>query len=314
MDDFDEFIFIYLFADLFVYLFLNFACDFRFFWESAREGWGFNWIGMKRELARVLEVKSQLHDSLSRTRASETRAEESLTTSCAATAEDFSCKRFKGTVVNGWIVYSRTRKPRINVHNQSSESENAERPTRSEEPKADGAKGVLLGELIEVVVEDDSNYDVEMPPVKEEADGNLGPPCAEESGAVEVPVLMANGIHKVEELSEMASRHLTRLALKPKAESVDVESLASPSELTLMPNSDEDSTVAVSASTPKNKLELKMSKKIALNKKPTTVKELFDTGLVDGVPVIYMGGKKVLFLIPSLCLPVVVYPCTIRQR
>lgn len=266
---------------------------------------------MKRELARVLGVKSQLDDSLRRTRASETRAEESLTTSCAETAEDFSCKRFKGTVVNGWIVYTRTRKPRINVRNQSSESENAERPRRSEEPKADGAKGVLLGELVEVLVEDDSNYDAEMPPVKEEADGNLRPPCAEESGAVEVPVLMANGIHKVEELSEMAYRHFTRLALKPKVESVDVESLASPSELTLMPNSDEDTTVAVSASTPKNKLELKMSKKIALNKKPTTVKELFDTGLVDGVPVIYMGGKKVLFLIPSLCLPSVVYPCTI---
>ncbi|CAL0316940.1 unnamed protein product [Lupinus luteus] len=31
---------------------------------------------------------------------------------------------------------------------------------------------------------------------------------------------------------------------------------------------------------------------IVVNKKPLTVKELFDTGLVDGVPVIYMGNKK----------------------
>ncbi|KAI9107238.1 hypothetical protein K1719_021847 [Acacia pycnantha] len=35
-----------------------------------------------------------------------------------------------------------------------------------------------------------------------------------------------------------------------------------------------------------------MSKKIVLSKKPMTVKELFDTGLLDGVSVVYMGGKE----------------------
>ncbi|XP_061352612.1 increased DNA methylation 1-like isoform X3 [Gastrolobium bilobum] len=43
---------------------------------------------------------------------------------------------------------------------------------------------------------------------------------------------------------------------------------------------------------PRNKLELKMSKKIVVNKKPLTIKELFDTGLLDGVSVVYMGGIK----------------------
>jgi hypothetical protein len=42
----------------------------------------------------------------------------------------------------------------------------------------------------------------------------------------------------------------------------------------------------------RNKLELKMSKKIVVNKKPTTVKELFLTGLLDGVSVVYIGGIK----------------------
>lgn len=47
---------------------------------------------------------------------------------------------------------------------------------------------------------------------------------------------------------------------------------------------------------PRNKLEMKMSKKIVVNKKPTTVKELFRTGLLDDVSVVYMGGiKKVRF-------------------
>lgn len=42
----------------------------------------------------------------------------------------------------------------------------------------------------------------------------------------------------------------------------------------------------------RNKLELKMSKKIVVNRKPMTVKELFDTGLLDGVSVVYNGGIK----------------------
>ena len=46
----------------------------------------------------------------------------------------------------------------------------------------------------------------------------------------------------------------------------------------------------------RNKLELKMSKKIVVNKRPMTVTELFHTGLLDGVSVVYMGGiKKVRF-------------------
>ncbi|XP_058738080.1 uncharacterized protein LOC131610206 isoform X2 [Vicia villosa] len=43
---------------------------------------------------------------------------------------------------------------------------------------------------------------------------------------------------------------------------------------------------------PRNKMELKMSKKIVVNKKPTTVKELLHTGLLDGISVVYVGGLK----------------------
>ncbi|KAG5072679.1 hypothetical protein JHK86_007890 [Glycine max] len=41
---------------------------------------------------------------------------------------------------------------------------------------------------------------------------------------------------------------------------------------------------------PRNKMELKMSKKIVINRKPMTAKELLDTGFLDGVSVVYMGG------------------------
>lgn len=44
--------------------------------------------------------------------------------------------------------------------------------------------------------------------------------------------------------------------------------------------------------TPKKKMELKMSKKIALTKLPATVRDLFATGLLDGLTVKYIGSNK----------------------
>ncbi|CAL9062032.1 unnamed protein product [Musa banksii] len=48
-------------------------------------------------------------------------------------------------------------------------------------------------------------------------------------------------------------------------------------------------------STPKNKMELKMSKKISLTKLPGNVRELLSTGLLEGLPVKYMtsNGKQI---------------------
>lgn len=71
-------------------------------------------------------------------------------------------------------------------------------------------------------------------------------------------------------------RRFTRSALKPKVEEIEC--------------SEDDALVE------KNNCELKMSHKIVLSKKPMTVKEVFDTGLLDGVSVVYMGGKVSFFL------------------
>ncbi|KAL0409996.1 UNVERIFIED_CONTAM: hypothetical protein Slati_3589300 [Sesamum latifolium] len=40
------------------------------------------------------------------------------------------------------------------------------------------------------------------------------------------------------------------------------------------------------------KMEMKMSKKILIKGRPTTVRELFETGLLEGYPVFYNGGKR----------------------
>ncbi|KAG8374192.1 hypothetical protein BUALT_Bualt11G0105500 [Buddleja alternifolia] len=46
------------------------------------------------------------------------------------------------------------------------------------------------------------------------------------------------------------------------------------------------------ASVETRKMEMKMSKKIVVKGRPTTVRELFETGLLEGYPVFYNGGKR----------------------
>lgn len=51
--------------------------------------------------------------------------------------------------------------------------------------------------------------------------------------------------------------------------------------------------LALLGSTKTRKMEMKMSKKILIKGRPTTVRELFETGLLEGYPVFYNGGKRV---------------------
>lgn len=50
--------------------------------------------------------------------------------------------------------------------------------------------------------------------------------------------------------------------------------------------------LALLSSTKTRKMEMKMSKKILIKGRPTTVRELFETGLLEGYPVFYNGGKR----------------------
>ncbi|KAL5546009.1 hypothetical protein UlMin_005696 [Ulmus minor] len=251
---------------------------------------------MKRELAYVLEAKSQLVESLARTRAGKASAAGAKSESHAGSSGEVSeksCKRFKGAVVNGVIVYTRGRRSKTNAGEgdkvlslKSSEGLEAKATTCKDD--------VVQSELVDVVIVDESNYSLGIPAMKKEGESKLPLSLALEGGAVDVPVLIADGCNGKNNVPQAALRRFTRSALKPKEEQLEVVTPVSASE-TLgddpVMSLDGDTTLALSASaTPK--LELKMSKKISLNKKPTTVKELFDTGLVDGVPVVYMGGKK----------------------
>ncbi|KAK6140036.1 hypothetical protein DH2020_026252 [Rehmannia glutinosa] len=54
----------------------------------------------------------------------------------------------------------------------------------------------------------------------------------------------------------------------------------------------ENSTVLGNPETRKMKMKMKMSKKTLVKGWPTTVRELFETGLLEGYPVFYHGGKR----------------------
>ncbi|BBH07730.1 Acyl-CoA N-acyltransferase with RING/FYVE/PHD-type zinc finger domain, partial [Prunus dulcis] len=248
----------------------------------------------ERELACVLEGQSQLTDSLAGTQT------ESQTSPCVRVYENLNFKRFKGAVVNGVIVYTRERRSRINGRNAFSDDAEINGLKSSDELRLDESpspQGSERGESVEFVVKDEPNCKLEMRrcsgygPYSE-----LSGPSVEEhdmeADLVEVEVKDEPSCNEGEtDLQGRPLRRFTRSALRPTFEPT-VESASGAVPVEVISNIEEDDTFGVStlASPLRNKLELKMSKKIVLDRKPTTVKELFETGMVDGVQAFGLRG------------------------
>lgn len=201
----------------------------------------------------------------------------------------------KSSVVNGHLVYTRTKKSR-HLRNGSSENGSLKRLKTSEdrEPNADlpvvgGGDDVELNN-VEKNIESEVVCHLEKPVRCTELKNEPVQFLAGEGGCNKVPAEPFNS--EAQKNVDKTVKRFTRSALKPKVECSDETRTAPEAARTENNRSVEKETAALSASTTRrNKLELKMSKKIVLSKKPTTVKELFDTGLLDGVSVVYMGGK-----------------------
>ncbi|CAK9323128.1 unnamed protein product [Citrullus colocynthis] len=244
---------------------------------------------MKRELAFALEVQSQLEGALGHTR-SETLAEaRSGSSYLDEAARSGGCKRFKGSVVNGLIVYTRGRKSQINVYSGFSENDNRKKCNSAVELEILGS--LAAGESCRT---DEVQIQTTSSACKKESDAVVENSANKEEGAEGSPVVIANAGKVEGNLPGWGIKRFTRSSLRPKVEPMEVTpiTIGSVKEEVISDVGGETSETVNSLSTPKNKLELKMSKKIALNKKPMTVRELFDTGLLEGVPVIYMGVKK----------------------
>ncbi|KAI3472018.1 hypothetical protein Pfo_028706 [Paulownia fortunei] len=100
---------------------------------------------------------------------------------------------------------------------------------------------------------------------------------------------------EIEVKEEPMARRFTRSVLKSKDEDSEMENGNSENlRDTVILEADglvsEKLTVLGSPKT--RKMEMKMSKKILIKGRPTTVRELFETGLLEGYPVFYNGGKR----------------------
>eukprot|EP00257_Ricinus_communis_P016613 XP_015574840.1 uncharacterized protein LOC8283940 isoform X2 [Ricinus communis] len=198
-----------------------------------------------------------------------------------------NCKRFK--VVNGFFVYSRLRK------NKPSSRECHDDKDRK------------CQQIIQTVSEVETvNKDPQVKDVSRELSlCNVQLPiCKIESFSEPSRVILANegGTEDTErKLAHVGTegksnklRQLTRSNFTLKVEPVEVKVNGLETiDSEMISKVDVEMIAEGSALTPpKKNLELKMSKKIALDNIPMTVKELFETGLLEGVPVVYMGGKK----------------------
>ncbi|KAJ6750179.1 hypothetical protein OIU85_000782 [Salix viminalis] len=228
--------------------------------------------------------------------------------SCVQLSDDDFNKRFKVTKVNGFIVYTRGRKTRNNKNNNNHDFEklitaedddrHIKRIKSLEESNIDVANAVnasinddnfkcrqvnnktVIGEHINC-------NNVKKGIFKEESKGSLAMKGANEMAVV---VFGENG----EPNSNNRPKRVTKSKLKILLQAVEV-TVEGPEAIEgeALSRVDVEMIAEGSALTPpKKNLELKMSKKIALDNVPMTVKELFETGLLEGVSVFYMGGKK----------------------
>ncbi|KAL9336733.1 hypothetical protein Peur_071221 [Populus x canadensis] len=227
--------------------------------------------------------------------------------SCVQLSDDDLNKRFKVTKVNGFIVYTRGRKTRNNNNNNhgcdkliaaEDDDRHIKRIKSLEESKIDVANAInasinddnfkcrqvnnktVIGEHINC-------NNVEKGIFKDESKGSLAIKGANKMAVV---VFGENG----EPNSNNRPKRVTKSKLKIKLQAVEV-TVEGPEAIEgeALSRVDVEMIAEGSALTPpKKNLELKMSKKIALDNVPMTVKELFETGLLEGVPVVYMGGKK----------------------
>ncbi|KAK0585783.1 hypothetical protein LWI29_033955 [Acer saccharum] len=286
---------------------------------------------MKRDLDFASGVKAELPSSLDgASTQSLTRVETQASDCVEGFCENLSSKRFRGNKVNGFIVYTRLRKYRSrdlgelsgnNVHNKVINGFHQLKPDQDqnnhevknvisdnrvvktvideisvvENVKQEGSLVVntaneesrsIENAFLEIPVVDtgnnnESNCISELPVCKEERICDLLSPAK-------------GGGSRRNNLKKKALKWLKQSTLEPKLEPVEVLV----TQLEGFQN-DEMSLIQVEAiaegsalTSPKRNLEMKMSKKIVLNKKPMTVTELFETGLLDGISVVYMGGIK----------------------
>ncbi|KAJ4979324.1 hypothetical protein NE237_010104 [Protea cynaroides] len=160
--------------------------------------------------------------------------------------------------------------------------------------------------------------DQQRPEVGEQVKNDPTRAQTKEETCVESPMVIDGSSEEQNASLETPPRRFNPSALKPKVEPMEVSGSASgdsvgPVDAKDEPSAKGDSVITEDGKTgaivgneckttdvvsplrasPKKKLEMKMSKKIALTKFPSKVRELLDTGMLEGLAVSYLlRGKK----------------------
>ncbi|KAA8544144.1 hypothetical protein F0562_022220 [Nyssa sinensis] len=166
-----------------------------------------------------------------------------------------------------------------------------------EEPKDDVVETVC--QEVAAAEYQANNSDLDKSPLDENLEKvEVKPPC--NGGNFTDPAIRSGDGILENSLHEKPLKRFTRSALKSKAESIELLAIedikteeVAKTEEDIKTEEVAESDVVSSLVTPANKLEMKMSKKIALQKFPTKLKELLETGLLEGLPVQYLRGSKV---------------------
>lgn len=241
---------------------------------------------MKRELAYAMKGQSHLTEPLGRTRGS---------------TSQFGCEKpaVPGPDANELAAADHSRAPqgRVRIYTRN-------RRFKSASQKSDGKTLVLEDSKTEV-----GGGDQSVPPPKveikneveenlamepnlvheEKVEGEVGTSMESTSGMVEVEVREESPVVNCN--SGLKPKRFTRSALKTTFDDRDTatgDSEGFKDAVIVEVEGDQDGSVSILG-----KLEMKMSKKIEIKGRPTTVRELFSTGLLEGYPVFYNGGKKV---------------------
>lgn len=297
----------------------HFVFGFRFFFCRF---WGAEFArAMKRELEEEEEeVKSELGNSSSLGNGAWIGTETQASSSSIEVSENNFNRRLlsKGAVVNGFIVYTRVRKSRFNFPYESYEISDNDRYKRlkgSDELENNAIASVYSrrkDKEVQIVAGNGSNCNLGI--CKDVQESELERFPAKGRGGEGGIFMVAESSEGKSDLPKKEIRRYSRYSVRPKVELPPEGVVKSPEAAQNGINLDGEATGGLSGSkTRKNKLELKMSKKIAMNKKLMTVTELFETGFLDGVTVVYMGCNKVI-LIPNSYVKVDIFVVSIEYK
>ncbi|XP_041998297.1 uncharacterized protein LOC121748123 isoform X3 [Salvia splendens] len=184
--------------------------------------------------------------------------------------------RVRPSEANGFAVYTR---------NKRLKSRSVDRTSCAAKIGGDSAKSVKVEDAVslknEVVVNGGHASNVV------EVGGNLGFLGGESDGEMmeievkEAPIHLVAPRRRRFMRSELVDSEMENGNLGNLTDTVILEADGSMSE-----------ELGLLGSTKTKKMEMKMSKKVLIKGRPTTVRELFETGLLEGYPVFYNGGKR----------------------